>query len=104
LEVEKAKKRRELVAKVVWELDREGFALEGTRAGGEYSQPMIPHYLLTVNIYCMGIRLDYKGCRCVPVMCQLRSFTRPDPVGVNAKRGFRMTEKHCHFRNWYGEE
>jgi len=28
------------------------------------------------------------------VVCVLRSFTR-------RKRGFRMTEKRCHFRNWY---
>ena len=32
--------------------------------------------------------------------CASRSFTRPDPAGVNAKRGFRMTEKRCQFRNW----
>ena len=94
MEAEKAKEKQKERTKVVWELDRESLALGGTRAGGEYSQPMIAHYLLIVNIYYMGIRLDCTGCRCVPVMCQLRSFT-------HKRRGFRMTEKHCHFRNWY---
>jgi len=51
LEAEKAKEKQKEVAKVVWDLDREGFARGGGRAGGEYSQDMISRYLLTVNRY-----------------------------------------------------
>jgi hypothetical protein len=37
LEVEKAKEKQKEEAKVVWELDREGFALKGGQAHAKYS-------------------------------------------------------------------
>jgi hypothetical protein len=37
LEAEKAKEKQKEEAKVVWELDREGFALRGGQAYAEYS-------------------------------------------------------------------
>jgi hypothetical protein len=48
----------------------------------------------------VAILFECGDCSCGWVVGVLRSFTR-------RKRGFRMTEKRCQFRNWYegeGEE
>jgi hypothetical protein len=51
LEAEKAKEKQKAGEKVVWELDREGFAVGGARVCAKYSQRMIPRHLPTVNRY-----------------------------------------------------
>jgi hypothetical protein len=50
---------------VAWDLGRKGFALDGARGGGEYSQDMIPLYLLTVNRHykVLGSKLVRGGRR-----------------------------------------
>lgn len=48
---EKAKEKQKEGEKVVWELDREGFALGVARACAKKSRGMIPRYLPTVNGY-----------------------------------------------------
>ena len=69
----------------------------GTSAASpQHDRTSIPYYLPLVNRYCRGITIDHAGRRCVVVMRQLRSFT---PI----KRGFRMTDKPCQFRNSYEE-
>ena len=80
---------------MVWELDREAFAVGGARACAEYSQRMIPRYLPTVNRYLVGTsfetgtRQEGRKGRTDPPFAQFAKGRPPSDTALRLARHFK---------------